>query len=85
MIQDFYKENFGTTASQATLTHLKRELMHTIWELILNNKFMEAYEHGIMIECPDGVSWQFYPWFFSYSTDYLEKWVFNDMFYVPFI
>ncbi|KAF8233525.1 hypothetical protein L208DRAFT_1266202 [Tricholoma matsutake] len=54
-IQDFYKENFGTTASQATLTHLKWELMHAIWELILNNEFMEAYEHGIVIKCPDGI------------------------------
>ena len=37
MIQDFYKKNFGTTASQAILTHLKQELMHAIWELILNH------------------------------------------------
>ncbi|KAF8229747.1 hypothetical protein L208DRAFT_1162408, partial [Tricholoma matsutake] len=72
-IQDFYKENFGTTASQATLTHLKWELMHAIWELILNNKFMEAYEHGIAIKCPDGILQQFYPRFFMYSVDYLEK------------
>ncbi|KAF8236149.1 hypothetical protein L208DRAFT_1136286, partial [Tricholoma matsutake] len=75
MIQDFYKENFGTTASQATLTHLKQELMHAIWELILNNEFMEAYEHGIVIKCPDGILRQYYPQFFMYSADYLEKWV----------
>jgi hypothetical protein len=78
MIQDFYKENFGTTASQATLTHLKRELMHAILELILNDEFMEAYEHGIVIKCPDGILWRFYPQFFTYSADYPEKWVFND-------
>ena len=55
MIQDFYKKNFGTTASQAILTHLKQELMHAIWELIFNNEFMEAYKHGIVIKCPDGI------------------------------
>lgn len=84
-IQDFYKENFDTTAPQATLTHLKRELMHAIWELILNDEFMEAYEHGIVIICPDGVSRRFYPRFFTYSVDYPEKWVSNDMFYIQFI
>ncbi|KAF8227656.1 hypothetical protein L208DRAFT_1295463, partial [Tricholoma matsutake] len=72
-IQDFYKENFGTTASQATLTHLKWELMHAMWELILNEEFMEAYKHGIMIKCPDGILWQFYPQLFMYSADYPEK------------
>jgi hypothetical protein len=84
-IQDFYKKNFDTTAPQATLTYLKRELMHAIWELILNDEFMEAYEHGIVIICPDGVSRRFYPRFFTYSADYLEKWVSNDMFYIQFI
>ena len=59
--------------------------MHAIWELILDDKFMEAYEHGIMIECPDGVSRRFYPRFFTYSADYPEKWVFEDTFYVLFI
>jgi hypothetical protein len=55
------------------LTHLKRELIHAIWALILDDKFLEAYEHGIVIECLDGISRRFYPRFFTYSADYPEK------------
>ncbi|KIK32452.1 hypothetical protein CY34DRAFT_45100, partial [Suillus luteus UH-Slu-Lm8-n1] len=54
-------------------THLKRELMHAIWNLILDGKFMEAYEHGLVILCADGITRQVFPRFFSYSADYPEK------------
>ena len=47
--------------------------MHTIWELLLDDEFMEAYEHGIIIKCHDGVLRQFYPRFFTYAADYSEK------------
>ena len=39
------------------MTHLKRELMHAVWELLLDDEFMEAYEHGIVVKCADGVIW----------------------------
>jgi len=73
MVQDYFKEHFNSTTSPATLMHLKQELMHAIWELILDNKFMHADKHGIVIECPDGISRRFYPCFFTYSADYPEK------------
>ena len=47
--------------------------MHAIWELILDDKFMEAYEHGFVVRCPDGVLRRFYPQLFTYSADYPEK------------
>lgn len=64
---------FGEPASSSTFTHLKRELVHAIWELILDGKFMEAYEHGIIIRCSDGITRRVFPRFFSYSADYPEK------------
>ena len=66
---------FKESASRATLTNLKRELMHAIWKLILDDSFMEAYEHGFVLQCSDGISRQFYPQFFTYSADYSEKYV----------
>ena len=66
---------FGEAASAPTMTHLKRELMHAVWDLLLDNKFMQAYEHGIVLKCADGVIRQIYPRIFTYSADYPEKYV----------
>ena len=48
------------------------------WKAILDNEFMEAYLHGIIINCVDGMMWQFYPRIFIYIADYLEKSVSYD-------
>ncbi|KAG0703308.1 hypothetical protein DFH29DRAFT_998600 [Suillus ampliporus] len=50
-LQEIYIDIFGEPTSSSTYTHLKRELIHAIWELILDGKFMEAYKHGIVIRC----------------------------------
>ncbi|KDR69150.1 hypothetical protein GALMADRAFT_230924 [Galerina marginata CBS 339.88] len=70
---DFYTNLTGGGPSQDTLTHLRRELIHAIWKLLLDDEFMHAYEHGIVIMCPDGVLRRFYPRIFTYSADYPEK------------
>ncbi|KAK0215256.1 hypothetical protein EDD85DRAFT_798705 [Armillaria nabsnona] len=68
-----YLALFDKPASSELLTFLKHELMQKIWALLLDSEFMEAYEHGIVIACTDGISWRVYPWFFTYSADYPEK------------
>ena len=76
-LQDHYMKAFnGLPASATTLTHLKRELVQKVWELLLDEEFMAAYEHGLVITCADGVTRQIYPRFFTYSADYIEKFVF---------
>ncbi|PPQ73255.1 hypothetical protein CVT24_009970 [Panaeolus cyanescens] len=72
-LQDIYSKAFSTTASAETITHLKRELMHAIWSLLLDKDFIEAYEHGIVMQCADGVWRLVFPRFFTYSADYPEK------------
>ncbi|KAJ8088295.1 hypothetical protein PM082_022367 [Marasmius tenuissimus] len=72
-IQEFYREQFGFPVSGPTLTHLNRELMHAVWALILDEEFMHAYEHGVLIECADGIIRHIFPRFFTYSADYPEK------------
>jgi len=37
---------------------------------------MEAYEHGIVIVCGDGIRRRIYPRIFFYSADYPEKYFF---------
>ncbi|KIK26402.1 hypothetical protein PISMIDRAFT_274760 [Pisolithus microcarpus 441] len=72
-IQDYYKKTFGTSATAAVLTHCKRELMQAIWKFLLDDDFISAYEHGMVIEFPDGVSRQVFPRLLTYSADYPEK------------
>ncbi|TCD66065.1 hypothetical protein EIP91_001873 [Steccherinum ochraceum] len=71
--QDAYKEFFSKAASSAVITHCKRELMQAIWELLLDDDFMEAYENGILLRFADGIIRRVFPRFFSYSADYPEK------------
>lgn len=65
----------GLAASVNTITHLKRELVQKVWELLLDDEFMEAYEHGIVITCADGITRRIFPRLFTYSADYPEKYV----------
>ncbi|KAJ7742183.1 hypothetical protein DFH07DRAFT_964704 [Mycena maculata] len=70
---DFFAKLTGKPPSPELLTHCRRELMHKIWHLLLDDEFLHAYEHGIVIECEDGISRRFYPRIFTYSADYPEK------------
>lgn len=74
-LQDEYMAIFGEAASASTMTHLRRELMHAVWDLLLDTEFMHAYEHGIVLKCADGITRRIYPRFFIYAADYPEKYV----------
>lgn len=54
-------------------THCSRELLHAQWKILLDDEFMYAYNHGIVIDCCDGLKRRFYPRIFTYSADYQEK------------
>ena len=47
--------------------------MHAQWNELLDDEFIEAWTHGIIIECCDGVKWHFYPRIITYLADYPEK------------
>ncbi|THH19110.1 hypothetical protein EW146_g1980 [Bondarzewia mesenterica] len=72
-VQDTYGRIYKKSATAAVLTHLKRELLHEIWLLLLDPEFMHAYEHGIVLRCSDGNLRRVFPRFFTYSADYPEK------------
>ncbi|KAI0643889.1 hypothetical protein C8Q79DRAFT_1002431 [Trametes meyenii] len=72
-LKNAYTEIYGVPPSDDVLTFCKRELIQQIWLLLLDEKFMEAYEHGILVECGDGVTRRIFPRFFTYSADYPEK------------
>ncbi|KAJ7906438.1 hypothetical protein B0H13DRAFT_2333474 [Mycena leptocephala] len=70
---DFFETLAGHAPSAEVLTHCRRELMHDICSLLLDEEFLATYEHGIVIECEDGVLRRFYPRIFTHSADYPEK------------
>jgi hypothetical protein len=40
---------------------------------MLDDEFLKAYQHGIILECADGIVRRIYPRIFTYSADYPEK------------
>lgn len=78
--KDFASQHAGNKApSKHFMTHCRRELLHAQWSILLDDEFLEAYEHGIVIECLDGIKRRFYPRILTYSADYPEKYA------VPFL
>jgi hypothetical protein len=73
-IQDFLHDLPNSASKPAVLTHCKRELMQACWGMILDDdEFLEAYIHGVVVECADGIMRRLYPRIFTYSADYPEK------------
>jgi Plavaka transposase len=68
----------GKGPDKYLVTHCNRELFHAQWEILLDDDFLIAYEHGILIQCYDGVTRRLYPRIFTYSADYPEKSVLLD-------
>jgi len=65
--------HFGGPATAEVITHLKRDLIHAIYLLLLDDNFIDAYENGILLQCSDGITQRIFPQFLIYSADYPEK------------
>lgn len=63
----------GKGVGHECMMHCHRELFQAQWRILLDHEFLEAYEHGIIILCCDGINRRFYPHIFTYSADYPEK------------
>ena len=63
----------GKGLSPAFMPYCNQELFHAQWKTILDDEFVEAYIHGVVIVCADGLARQFYLRIFTYSTDYPKK------------
>ena len=47
--------------------------MHAVWKTILDDDFIHAYVHGMVVMCIDGIERRIFPRLFTYSADYPEK------------
>ena len=59
------------------LAHCKRELFHAVWNILLDEEFLDAYKNGIIVKCSDSKYRCMFPCIFTYSADYPEKRVFT--------
>ena len=73
-------EHLGEKAHEALHMHCQRELFHGQWKILLDDEFISAYRHGIVILCCDGIKRRFYPRIFTYSADYPEKYIYRSYF-----
>lgn len=55
------------------MAHLRRELMHAIWESLLDDDLLTAWDEGIIVDCGDGICRRIFLRIFTYSADYPEK------------
>lgn len=63
----------GKPPSAEMKTHLKRDLIQGVWDVMLDDRFMHAYVHGLPILCSDGIWRRVFPRLITYSADYPEK------------
>jgi len=79
-IQEFYQEIFGKAAMAGILTYLRRELVHAIWRLLVNDDLMRAYTDGEAIKLLDEIMRAMFPRFLGRLTtiSVLDKWNDND-------
>ena len=76
MFKDFALEHTGgKLPGDSLFTHCHRELFHAQWAELLDSEFVNAYKHGLVLTCADGIKRRLYPRIFTYSTDYPEKYV----------
>ncbi|KAG2046144.1 hypothetical protein BDR06DRAFT_1014963 [Suillus hirtellus] len=61
------------TGMMSLHTHCRRELFQACWGIMLDEDFLDAYRHGIILKCADGVLQRVFPRLFTYSADYPEK------------
>ncbi|KAN0088931.1 hypothetical protein V8E55_005988 [Tylopilus felleus] len=71
--QDKYSKAFDHRSSNDVYTHCKCELMQSIWRLLLNEEFVQAYHFGLIVECADKTVRRIFPQIYTYSADYPEK------------
>jgi hypothetical protein len=60
--------------------YCRRELFHSCWKILLDEDFIFAYRHGIVLKCADGVMRRVFPRIFTYSADYPEKYTYFTTF-----
>ena len=65
----------GKQPGSQFMVHCQHEVFHAQWDILLDEEFLEAHQHGIVVKCCDKIICRFYPCLITYSADYKEKYV----------
>ncbi|KAH9177190.1 hypothetical protein EDB89DRAFT_1844940 [Lactarius sanguifluus] len=68
-----YLEETGQAPSADVTVHCKRELMHAIWNHLMDDAFVEGCTRGLRVRCTDDIERVFFFRLITYSADYPEK------------
>ncbi|KAF6741116.1 hypothetical protein DFP72DRAFT_834947 [Ephemerocybe angulata] len=71
--EEMYSNVFDEPPTKETITQAKRELIHAIWLILLDEKFVHAYVYGFEWKYWDNVTRLSFPRVFTHSMDYPEK------------
>lgn len=59
--------------------------MQSIWLFLLDDEFMYAYVHGVVVLCGDGITRHLFPHILIYAADYPEKYVIISSYTIHFL
>ena len=63
----YYNERHGDPPTAAVIRWFKHELVQQIWLSLLDKRFMDAYEDGIIVRCGDSIVRRLFPRLIVYS------------------
>ncbi|KAF7317483.1 hypothetical protein MKEN_00834600 [Mycena kentingensis (nom. inval.)] len=73
-IGELYLAHYGQRMLDKLPAFLKRELFHLVWELLLDDDFVDAWRHGLLLEkCWDALRRRLFLRISTYGMDYMEK------------
>ena len=70
---EFYMKTYHRVPPAEVVTHVKRELVHSVLRLMFGGRFSEAHERGVITECADRIARLWFPWLVCHSSDYPER------------
>ena len=73
--QDWIRDKVGRKAPQDVVSFCRKSLAHASLMSIFDDRFVHAWDEGLVIVCGDGVTRRCYPRIITYGADFPEKYV----------
>ena len=65
--------------------HCKRELMHAVWNHLMDEEFVKGCTEGLKIRCANGIDRTSFLHLLTYSADYPKKGVISIPYHVAIL
>ncbi|KAF6743073.1 hypothetical protein DFP72DRAFT_829097 [Ephemerocybe angulata] len=71
--EQVYFDVFNEAPTRESITQARRELVHAVWLVLLDDKFVHAYVYGFDWVYWDNITRRTFPRIFTHAMDYQEK------------